>query len=113
MDVYAEYKSNLRSPEEAVRLVKSGDWVDYASNIGFPVLLDGALARRRDELKGVKIRGNLLPAPSRPPSATRRWSTLCIRPGTAPAMSAGSATRAGPSSRPCSSGTWPGTTKTF
>ena len=63
MDVYAEYKSKLRSPEEAVRLVKSGDWVDYASNIGFPVLLDGALARRRDELKGVKIRGNLLPGP--------------------------------------------------
>ncbi len=63
MDFFGEYRSKLRSPEEAVRLVKSGDWVDYASNIGFPVSLDEALARRRDELMGVKVRGNLLPGP--------------------------------------------------
>lgn len=44
------YRSKLRTPDEAVRIVKNGDWVDYTSNIGKPVLLDQALARRRDEL---------------------------------------------------------------
>ena len=39
--------------------VKSGDWVDYTTNFGFPCLLDAALAKRKDELRDVKIRGNL------------------------------------------------------
>lgn len=54
-----EYRSKLRTPDEAVKVVKSGDWVDYTTNLGFPVLLDKALSRRRDELTDVKIRGNL------------------------------------------------------
>ena len=60
---YTEYRQKLRTPEEAVRVVKSGDWVDYTSNIGFPVLLDQALAERREELTDVKIRGNLINGP--------------------------------------------------
>ena len=63
MNYYDEYKMKLRSPEEAVRLVKSGDWVDYSSNNGYPASLDEALAARRDELFDVKVRGNLLPGP--------------------------------------------------
>ena len=63
MDVRQEYRARLRTPEEAVKLVKSGDWVDYSSNICFPALLDAALAKRRDELQDVKIRGNLLFGP--------------------------------------------------
>ena len=63
MDVYSEYRQKLRTAEEAVRLVCSGDWVDYGSNNSFPVLLDAALAARRDELRHVKVRGNLLPGP--------------------------------------------------
>lgn len=59
MNYMDEYRSKLRTPEEAVRVVKSGDWVDYTTNLGFPVLLDAALAKRRDELTDVKIRGNL------------------------------------------------------
>lgn len=59
MDYFAEYRNKLRTPEEAVQIVKDGDWVDYATNVGFPILLDAALARRRDELTDVKIRGNL------------------------------------------------------
>lgn len=43
--------------------MKSGDWVDYTSNVCFPPLLDAALAKRRDELTDVKIRGNLLFGP--------------------------------------------------
>ena len=63
MDYQAEYRSKLRTPEEAVRVVKSGDWVDYMTNVCFPTLLDAALAKRRDELQDVKIRGNLLFGP--------------------------------------------------
>ena len=46
-----------------MQAVKSGDWVDYTSNVCFPPLLDAALAKRRDELTDVKIRGNLLFGP--------------------------------------------------
>ena len=63
MDYFSEYRQKLRTPEEAVRCVKSGDWVDYGSNNSYPALLDAALAARRDELRGVKVRGNLMPGP--------------------------------------------------
>ena len=63
MNYLSEYKSKLRTAEEAVKIVKSGDWVDYVTALGMPVLLDAALAGRRDELKDVKIRGNLLFGP--------------------------------------------------
>ena len=73
MDFQAEYRSKLRTPAEAVRAVKNGDWVDYTSGLGFPPLLDAALAARRDELHDVKVRGNLC---MRRPGADRR-----VRPG--------------------------------
>ncbi|MBQ9707873.1 MAG: butyryl-CoA:acetate CoA-transferase [Firmicutes bacterium] len=63
MDYYQEYRSKLRTPDEAVKVIKSGDWVDYMAVTGKPVLLDEALARRRDELFDVKIRGNMLDGP--------------------------------------------------
>lgn len=62
-DFKTEYNNKLRTPEEAVAVVKSGDWVDYTSSLGKPVLLDRALAKRRDELHDVKIRGNLITGP--------------------------------------------------
>ena len=65
MDVLQEYRAKLRTPEEAVKLVKSGDWVDYSSNVCFPTLLDAALAERKDELWDVKFRGNLMLGPVR------------------------------------------------
>lgn len=58
-----QYRQKLRTPEQAVQAVNSGDWVDYTTGLGFPPLLDAALARRRDELTDVKIRGNLLFGP--------------------------------------------------
>ncbi len=63
MNYSSEYRAKLCSAEDAVLLVKSGDWVDYGSNNSKPILLDEALARRRDELRCVKIRGNLTPGP--------------------------------------------------
>lgn len=63
MDVYGEYRQKLRTPDEAVRCINSGDWVDYTVSLAFPQLLDVALARRKEELHDVKIRGNLLFGP--------------------------------------------------
>ena len=63
MNFAEEYKRKLRTPEEAVKLVKDGDWVDYSVGIGFPVLLDAALAKRKDELRDIKIRGSLAMQP--------------------------------------------------
>lgn len=53
-DFRNEYRQKLRSPEEAVAVVKDGDWIDYTSCLGKPILLDRALAKRRDELHDVK-----------------------------------------------------------
>lgn len=63
MDYQTEYRSKLCTPDEAVGVVKSGDWVDYTAHICFPTLLDQALARRKDELTDVKVRGSLLFGP--------------------------------------------------
>lgn len=63
MDLYGMYKQKLKTPEEAVKLVKSGDWVDYTVANGFPRALDAALAGRKDELTDVKVRGNLIFGP--------------------------------------------------
>ncbi|NJE34469.1 butyryl-CoA:acetate CoA-transferase [Megasphaera sp. SW808] len=59
MDVYGEYREKLRTPEQAVQIVKDGDWVDYSHCCSFPAALDKALAGRRDELKDVKVRGSV------------------------------------------------------
>lgn len=56
MDIYELYRSKLRTPEEAVKLVKDGDWVDYSQTISFPQALDAALAARKNELRDIKIR---------------------------------------------------------
>lgn len=55
MDNYQEYKEKLCSMEEAVRVVNSGDMVQYNSYNGVPPALDRALAGRRDELEDVGI----------------------------------------------------------
>lgn len=47
------------SAEEAAELVRSGDWVDYGTNVGQPDLFDRALAARAKQLRGVKIRSCL------------------------------------------------------
>lgn len=49
-----EYKKKLVTAEEAVKVVKSGDIVDYGFFCGKPVLCDLALAKRT-ELKDVQI----------------------------------------------------------
>ena len=51
MDYTQEYKQKLVSADEAVKVIKSGDWVDYGWCTGTPDALDKALAKRTDELK--------------------------------------------------------------
>ena len=33
MNLHQEYQAKLVTPEEAVKAVKSGDWVDYTTNV--------------------------------------------------------------------------------
>ena len=63
MDYKAEYKSRLRSADEAVKCVKDGDWVDFTGALGFPVKLDEALSKRAQELRHVRLQGNLVFGP--------------------------------------------------
>ena len=59
MDYQALYQQKLTTPEQAVKAVKSGDWVDYGWCTNHPVALDRALAARKDELTDVKVRGGV------------------------------------------------------
>ncbi|ABO50310.1 acetyl-CoA hydrolase/transferase [Desulforamulus reducens MI-1] len=57
MSSYAdEYKRKLVSADEAVKVIKSGDWIDYGQFAGQVISLDKALAARKEELKDVKVR---------------------------------------------------------
>lgn len=63
MSMLEKYRNKIKSPAEAAKVVKSGDWVDFGFGNGFPELFDEALAARRDELQDVKIRGGLVYRP--------------------------------------------------
>ncbi len=56
MNFAAEYRKKLLTADDAVKVVKSGDWVDFGTFQGQVVELDVALAKRKDELLDVKIR---------------------------------------------------------
>lgn len=60
MSFTEEYKQKLTTAEEAVKVVKSGDWVDFGWCAGTPYALDKALAARYEELEDVKLRGGVL-----------------------------------------------------
>jgi 4-hydroxybutyrate CoA-transferase len=55
MDWQEEYKRKLTTPEEAVKIVKSGDRVAIGGSIDEPQILPDALFERRGELRDVKI----------------------------------------------------------
>lgn len=60
MDFETLYSQKLTTAEDAVKVVKSGDWVDYGWCTGTPVALDAAMAKRLPELTDVKFRGGIL-----------------------------------------------------
>ena len=53
------YRQKLTTADEAVKIIKSGDWVDYGFCAIQPRVLDEALARRAPELEDVKVRGGI------------------------------------------------------
>ena len=63
MDFSEEYRQKLVSADEAVKVIKSGDWVDYGWCTNTVDALDKALAKRTDELKDIKLRGGILLKP--------------------------------------------------
>ena len=60
MDYSKLYNEKLTSPYEAVKVVKSGDWIDYGWVIATPIELDKALAERMPDLTDINIRGGIL-----------------------------------------------------
>ena len=63
MDFSEEYRQKLVSADEAVKVIKSGDWVDYGWCTNTVDTLDKALAKRTDELKDINLRGGILLKP--------------------------------------------------
>ena len=59
MNVQELYQKKLTTAAEAVKAVKSGDWVDYGWCTNHPYTLDKALAARQSELCDVKVRGGV------------------------------------------------------
>lgn len=55
MNYVQEYKDKLVTPRKAVKIIKSGDRIQFNSYNGVPPALDRALAARRDELEEVII----------------------------------------------------------
>lgn len=60
MNYQTMYQEKLTSAEEAVKTIRSGDWVDYGWCVGTPRALDKALAERYQDLSDVKLRGGVL-----------------------------------------------------
>ena len=60
MDFKTMYENKLTTADEAVKAVKSGDWVDYSWCVTTPVALDAAMAKRLPELTDINFRGGIL-----------------------------------------------------
>lgn len=58
-----EYESKKISADDAVKMIKSGDWVDFGFTANTVYDLDIALAKRTDELTDVNLRGGILLKP--------------------------------------------------
>lgn len=55
MNYQEEYRQKLKTADEAVKVVKSGDWLDYGWSVCSPIALDKALAQRMGELTDINI----------------------------------------------------------
>lgn len=61
MNFIDEYNRKKVTADEAVKVIKSGDWVDYGFCVTTVDALDVALAKRTDELTNIHLRGAILP----------------------------------------------------
>ena len=60
MDYKELYTKKLVTADEAAKIIKSGDWVDYGWAATTPVTVDKAIAKRMNELTDVNFRGGIL-----------------------------------------------------
>ena len=60
MSWVADYRAKMRTADEAMSLIKSGDRVYYGGNAAIPQTLVRALAARRAELEDVQLNHVLL-----------------------------------------------------
>lgn len=77
MSYEKEYQSKLTTAKEAVKVIKSGDWIDYGWCVTTIDALDRALAERASELSHVNIRGGILthrPAIADVPDAPKHFT---------------------------------------
>jgi len=58
-----EYRKKCVSADEAVKVIRSGDWVEFAWGASIASLLDEALAQRKDDLQDVNLRGGVILTP--------------------------------------------------
>lgn len=72
IDYRKQYEEKRTTPEEAVKIVKDGMWLDYAHALSVPNLLDKALAKRAEELNEVFVRGYLIYHPIQILEANKR-----------------------------------------
>lgn len=63
MKLLSAYKEKLMSAEEAVKVVRSGDWIEFGYCATTVDSIDRALAARYEELSEVKVRGGVLLKP--------------------------------------------------
>lgn len=55
-----QYRQKCVSADDAVKVIRSGDWVEFGFGTSKPRLLDEALVKRKDELHDVKLRGGVI-----------------------------------------------------
>ncbi|MDR1136053.1 MAG: butyryl-CoA:acetate CoA-transferase [Clostridiales Family XIII bacterium] len=63
MRITDEYKQKCVSADEAVKSIRSGDWVEFAWGASCAGLIGEALAKRKDELTDVNLRGGVIISP--------------------------------------------------
>ncbi|GAB1476856.1 acetyl-CoA hydrolase/transferase C-terminal domain-containing protein [Bacillota bacterium] len=63
MTLMSEYRQKCVSADKAVQVIKSGDWVEFSWGASYAGLLADAIARRKDELTDVNMRGGVILKP--------------------------------------------------
>ena len=63
MSFTEEYQKKLTTADEAVKVVKSGDRLEYGWCVTTPVALDEALAKRMPDLENIQIHGGIVMRP--------------------------------------------------
>ncbi|MEL7654768.1 MAG: acetyl-CoA hydrolase/transferase C-terminal domain-containing protein [Bacillota bacterium] len=76
-----EYKNKCVTADEAVKAIRSGDWVEFGWGASFAGLLGDAIARRQEELYDVNMRGGIILKPlpfieNDPTGAHFTWNSM-------------------------------------